>query len=156
MVFSAATDHPTVRTLGIARTKDLNGPWNIDPSPMLPPPEQIENASLYHDQDHGRWWVFTNHVGLRDGLEYTDAIWAYWTGDLNTWNPAHKAIVLDSSNCQWSRHIVGLPSVVQVGQRLALFYDGNAEDPMPRGVKSHMHRDVGLAWLELPLVPPPN
>ncbi|MEO6004030.1 MAG: hypothetical protein ABIZ04_14070 [Opitutus sp.] len=156
MVFSAATDHPTVRTLGIARTKDLNGPWTIDPAPMLPPAEQVENSSLYHDQDHGRWWVFTNHVGLRDGMEYTDAIWAYWTEDLNKWDPAHKAIVLDPSICTWSRHIVGLPSVVQVGQRLALFYDGNAEDPMPRGPKSHMHRDVGLAWLELPLVPPPN
>ena len=30
----------------------------------------------------------------------------------------------------------------------------NSDDPMPRGPKSHMHRDVGLAWLELPLVPP--
>jgi len=25
---------------------------------------------------------------------------------------------------------------------------------MPTGVKSHMNRDVGLAWLDLPLVAP--
>jgi hypothetical protein len=31
--------------------------------------------------------------------------------------------------------------------RLALFYDGNAEANLPRGVKSHMDRDIGLAWL---------
>ena len=49
--------------------------------------------------------------------------------------------------------IIGLPSVVQVGQRLAIFYDGNASEQMPTGVKSHMNRDVGLAWLELPLLP---
>jgi len=154
MVFSAATDQPTMRTLGLARTKDLNGPWTIDPAPILPATEQVENSSLYHDEARGVWWLFTNHVGLKDRLEYTDAIWAYWTTDLEHWNPAHKAIVLDEKNCTWSRHIVGLPSVVQVGQRLAIFYDGSSADPMPRGVKSHMHRDVGLAWLDLPLIPP--
>jgi hypothetical protein len=37
---------------------------------------------------------------------------------------------------------------------LAIFYDGNASAKMPGGVKSHMDRDVGLAWLDLPLVPP--
>jgi hypothetical protein len=47
-----------------------------------------------------------------------------------------------------------LPSVVRVGDRLALFYDGNGDAKMPAGVKSHMNRDIGLAWLRLPLVPP--
>ncbi|MEO7599241.1 MAG: hypothetical protein ABIV50_09940 [Opitutus sp.] len=154
MMFSAATDHPTLRTLGLARTKNLDGAWRIDAKPILPPAEQVENSALYHDTDSGVWWLFTNHVGLRDGMEYTDAIWAYWSQDLYHWDPANKAVVLDSTNCSWSPHIIGLPSVVKVGSRLALFYDGNASDPMPRGVKSHIHRDVGLAWLDLPLVPP--
>jgi predicted GH43/DUF377 family glycosyl hydrolase len=155
MVFSAATDQtPTLRTLSLARTKDLNGPWTIDAEPILPLTEQVENAALYHDEASGLWWVFTNHVGLRDRMEYTDAIWAYWTKDLNHWSPANKAVVLDEKNCAWSRHIIGLPSVVPVGGRLALFYDGQAADPMPRGAKSHMRRDIGLAWLDLPLVPP--
>ena len=61
---------------------------------------------------------------------------------------------LGPRNCSWSKHIVGLPSVVRYGDRLALFYDGNAEAKMPRGVKSHMDRDIGLAWLRLPLTPP--
>jgi hypothetical protein len=74
-------------------------------------------------------------AGLRDGLEYTDAIWVYWTTNLARWDPAHKAVVLDSRNCKWSPHIIGLPSVLPVGRRLAIFYDGNAAERMPTGVK---------------------
>ncbi|HRZ58238.1 MAG TPA: hypothetical protein P5525_22595 [Candidatus Paceibacterota bacterium] len=154
MFFSASTADPIRRTLGIARTKDLNGPWQLDPEPIVPLAEQVENSSLYYEPVSRTWWLFTNHVGLRDGLEYTDAIWVYWTTNLDRWQPANKAVVLDASNCNWSRHIMGLPSVVQVGGRLAIFYDGNATNQMPSGVKSHMNRDVGLAWLDLPLVAP--
>jgi len=35
-----------------------------------------------------------------------------------------------------------------------MLYDGNTAEQMPAGVKRHMNRDVGLAWLELPLVAP--
>ena len=35
MFFSAAVDHPTRRTLSIARTKNLDGPWMPDPEPIL-------------------------------------------------------------------------------------------------------------------------
>ena len=154
MFFSASTDRPVLRTLGIARTRNLDGPWRIDPEPIVPATEQVENTSLYHDTKSGIWWLFTNHVGLRNGLEYTDAIWVYWTKDLQHWNPDHKAVVLDGRNCSWSHQIIGLPSVVKVGKRLAIFYDGYAGDGIPPGVKSHMNRDVGLAWLDLPLTPP--
>jgi predicted GH43/DUF377 family glycosyl hydrolase len=141
------------RTIGIARTRDLDGPWTVDPQPILPREEQIENSSLYYESANKTWFLFTNHVGL-DGFEYTDAVWVYWSKDLNRWDPAHKAVVLDGSNCSWSKHIIGLPSVVRVDDRLALFYDGNREAKLPAGVKSHMHRDIGLAWLRLPLVLP--
>ena len=155
MFFSASTDQPIWRTLGLARTRDLDGGWRIDPEPIVPPTEQVENASVYYEGASRTWWLFTNHVGLRDGLEYTDAVWVYWTRDLERWNSAHKAVVLDAKNCSWSPHIIGLPSVVRVGRRLAIFYDGHASDRMPTGVKSHMDRDIGLAWLDLPLVAPP-
>ncbi len=154
MFFSASTDRPTLRTIGLARTKDLDGPWQIEARPIVPATEQIENTSLYFESETGTWWLFTNHVGVRDGLEYTDAIWVYWTKDLEHWDPAHKAVVLDSQNCQWSPHIIGVPSVVKVGRKLALFYDGNGEAKLPQGVASHMRRDVGLAWLDLPLRAP--
>ncbi len=95
-------------------------------------------------------WVW-QHGG---SLEYTDAIWVYWSRDLTRWNRDHKAVVLDRKNCKWSKHIIGLPSVVKAGSRLAVFYDGNGSAKMPGGVKSHMGRDVGLAWLDLPLIPP--
>jgi predicted GH43/DUF377 family glycosyl hydrolase len=154
MFFSASTDTPILRTISLARTRDLNGPWTLAAEPLLPPTEQVENSSLYFDKKNKTWFLFTNHVGTRDGMEYTDAIWVYWSKDLTRWNPAHKAVVLDGSNCRWSKHIIGLPSVVQVGNRLAIFYDGQSAAQIPPGVKSHMNRDIGLAWLALPLVPP--
>lgn len=58
-------------------------------------------------------------------------------------------MVLDGKNCTWSRKCIGLPSVVKVDRRLAIFYDAPGGDS-----KSHMKRDVGLAWLNLPLQPP--
>ncbi len=150
--FSATTDKPgnpcVQRTLGIARTHDLDGPWTVDPQPMVPSEEQIENSTVYYEQSNQTWFLFTNHIGI-DGGEYTDAIWVYWTKDLNQWDPQHKAVVLDGQNCTWSRKCIGLPSVVQVGQRLALFYDAPGGDSV-----SHMNRNVGLAWLELPLSTP--
>ena len=148
MFFSASTDRPVLRTLGIARTKDLNGPWTIDPQPMVPPEEQIENSSLYFEPANNTWFLFTNHIGL-EGHEYTDAVWVYWSRDLNRWDARSKAVVLDGQNCAWSKKCVGLPSAVKAGNRLAVVYDA------PGGAsKSHMNRDVGLAWLELPLSPP--
>jgi predicted GH43/DUF377 family glycosyl hydrolase len=151
--FSAATTDPdgrnTRRTIGIARTKDLNGAWRLDPQPALPLSEQVENTSLYFEPANHTWFLFTNHVGIRKGEEYTDAVWVYWSRDINHWDPEAKAVVLDSRNCKWSKSVIGLPSVVKVGKRLALFYDGVAGDSI-----THMRRDIGLAWLELPLRPP--
>ena len=148
MFFSASTNRPILRTLGIARTRDLNGSWTIDPKPIVPPEEQIENSTLHYEPTNHTWFLFTNHIGLEGG-EYTDAVWVYWTKDLNQWNAADKAVVLDGQNCKWSRKCIGLPSVLKVGNRLAMFYDAPGGDS-----KSHMKRDVGLAWLELPLSPP--
>ena len=150
--FSATTrkaGSPCVqRTLGIARTENLDGPWTVDPQPKVPSEEQIENSSLYYEKSIKTWFLFTNHIGI-DGGEYTDAVWVYWSGNPNKWNPESKAVVLDGRNCTWSRKCIGLPSVVQVGKRLALFYDAPGGNSA-----SHMKRNIGLAWLELPLLPP--
>jgi predicted GH43/DUF377 family glycosyl hydrolase len=146
MFFSASTDKPVLRTLSIARTKDLDGPWTIDTRPIVPPSEQVENTSLYFEEANKTWFLFTNHIGVDPRGEYTDAIWVYWTKDLKHWDPQHKAVVLDGRNCTWSHDCIGLPSVVRVGDRLAVVYDA------PGGTSvSHMARDVGLAWLNLPL-----
>ncbi len=128
--------------LGVARAKDLDGPWTIDKSVVFPP-ERCENASLYYESTNRTWFLFTNHIG--DG--YTDAIWVYWTTDLNRWEAKNKAVVLDGQTCSWSKTIVGLPSVLRVGNRLAMFYDGN-KDPND---KWHIKRDVGLAWIDRPI-----
>lgn len=108
----------------------------------------IENSSLYYEPSNKTWFLFTNHIGL-DKIEYTDAVWVYWSKNLNRWDAENKAVVLDGSNCIWSKKCIGMPSVVKFGNRLAVLYDapGGESD-------SHMGRDIGLAWLELPLSPP--
>lgn len=151
MFFSASTIKPVLRTLGIARTRDLNGPWMVDATPIVPLTEQIENSSLYFEPANQTWFLFTNHIANIKNREFTDALWVYWTKDLNKWNAADKAVVLDGRNCAWSRQCIGLPSVLTVGNRLAIVYDGAGGNS-----KSHMKRDVGLAWLDLPLIPPEN
>ncbi len=150
MFFSAAAfrDEPErrlLRTLSIARTKDLNGSWEIDPEPALPPAQQIENSALYFEKSLRAWFLFTNHIGLDEAGEYTESIWVYWSKDLNHWDPEQRAVVLDQSNCPWSKRCIGMPSVVPVGRRLALVYDASTT------TSGNMGRDIGLAWLSLPL-----
>ena len=86
MYFSATTRKPgnpsVQRTLGIARTKNLDGQWPPDPEPMVPIEEQVENSSIYYEPTNKTWFLFTNHIGF-DGGEYTDAILVYWTQDPN-------------------------------------------------------------------------
>ncbi len=147
--FSASTRQGGIkRTLGIARTRDLDGAWTVDPKPIVPLEEQIENSTFHYEKTNKTWFLFTNHIGIDRG-EYTDAIWVYWSKDLNQWDPRNKAIVLDGQNCTWSKKCIGLPSVVQVGNRLAVFYDAPGGNST-----SHMKRHIGLAWLNLPLKPP--
>lgn len=153
MFFSAGTDKPTKRTISIARTKNLDGSWKPDKNPIVPLEEQIENSSVYYEKYNKTYFLFTNHVGIKGKGEYTDAIWVYWTKDLNKWNSENKAVVLDSLNCKWSK-VIGLPSVVQVGNKLAILYDGKSDFGKSVDIKTHMERDIGLAWLSLPLIPP--
>jgi predicted GH43/DUF377 family glycosyl hydrolase len=148
MFFSAAAGRPLLRTLGIARTRNLDGAWRIDPQPVVPPEQQVENSALYFEPANKTWFLFTNHVGVDARGEYTESIWVYWSKDLNTWNPENRAVVLDDYNCRWNARNLGMPSVVKVGNRLALFYDAPAQDT------DNMGRDIGLAWLNLPLTPP--
>ena len=153
------------RTLGIARTKDLDGPWTLDSEPVAPLDDQIENSDLYYEPSNGYWFLFTNHVGILSKAninpanmpesiegnpeEFTDAIWVYWSKDPNHWNPEHKAVVLDGKNCTWAKRCIGLPGIIVRNGRLAILYDG-----APGESVSHMRRHIGLAWLDLPLVPP--
>ena len=128
---------------------DLNAPWRIDPKPILPSEQQIENSALYFEPSNRTWFLFTNHIGLDSRGEYTESIWSYWSSDLNQWNPENRAVVLDEANCHWCKRAIGMPSVVKVGNRLALFYDAS-----PDGADGNMGRDIGLAWLRLPLRAP--
>lgn len=147
--FSGATQEGKVvkRTLGVARTDDLNKSWIIDQKPLFPLDEQIENSSVFFDDQTKTWYLFTNHIGINEKREeYTDAIWVYWSKDINKWDAANKAIVLDGKNCSWSQGAIGMPTVIQVGRKLALLYDASEGKSV-----SHMKRSIGLAWMDLPL-----
>jgi hypothetical protein len=122
--------------------------------PILPLEEQIENSLLYYEEHVDTWFLFTNHLGQaydeRGNLaEYTAAIWVYWSRALGRWDPAHQGVVLDRLNRGWSSHIVGLPSVIRIGGRLAIYYDALAGEGI--AISSHLRRDIGLAWLDLSL-----
>jgi len=149
LMFFSAADFTVKRTICIARTKDLDGPWMIDPAPIVPPEEQVENTSLYFEETNQTWFLFTNHIGLDKDGEYTDAVWVYWSKDLNKWDPARKAVVIDGQNCSWSHRCIGLPSVIRVKNQLAVFYDAPGGNST-----SHMRRSIGLAFLNLPLILP--
>jgi len=142
MMFFGAADAKVRRTISIARTTDLNGEWTLDATPALPVTENLENSSVYYEPTSKTWFLFTNHIGNR----CPDAVWVYWTTNVNVWNPACKAIVLDGSNCTWSSQCIGMPSVVQVGDKLVLFYDAPGGDSV-----NEMRRSVGMATLQLPL-----
>ncbi|MBB6107649.1 Glycosyl hydrolases family 43 [Mucilaginibacter lappiensis] len=147
--FSGATQDSTgtKRTLGLAKTNNLNNFWKINDKPVLPLTEQVENSSLFFDARNKTWYLFTNHIGINtDGTEYTDAIWVYWSKNLEHWKSRNKAIVLDGKNCSWSKGAIGMPTVIKVGNKLAMLYDAAAGNSI-----SHMHRDIGLAWISLPI-----
>ena len=141
-----------LRTLGLARTRNLDGPWHVEDEPILPLREQIENSSLYFEESIETWFLFTNHIGCAADPgqprchEYTDAVWVYWSRDPTRWNPNHKAVVLDGKSCSWSKRCIGMPTVQKVGDRLAMLYDAPGGDST-----DHMRRSIGLAWIELPL-----
>ncbi|QMW04818.1 hypothetical protein [Spirosoma foliorum] len=144
---SANKNKVVQRTIGLARTRDLNSTWNIIETPVFPQEEQIENSSLYYDKSQKMWYLFTNHIGItKEGVEFTDAIWVYWTKDILHWQKDNKAIILDKQNCNWSKGAIGMPTVVQVGNRLALLYDAAPGESI-----SHMRRNIGLAWISLPI-----
>ena len=135
----------TKRTLGIAATKNLDGAWTVQNKPIFPITEQVENSSVYYEPGNKTWYLFTNHIGIDNNkTEYTDAIWVYWSKDIYHWNVNHKAIVLDSTNCTWSKGAIGMPSVIRIGNRLAVLYDAY------EGYSTyHMRRNIGLAWIEI-------
>jgi len=77
-----------------------------------------------------------------------------WEGADDSASASYGVTFFDAKGWHMLSDIIGLPSVVQVGRRLAIFYDGNVAEQMPTGVKNHMSRGAGLAWLDLPLVAP--
>ena len=149
LMFFSGADYTVKRTIGIARTKNLDGSWQIDPGPIVSPEEQIENSSLYFEESNQTWFLFTNHIAYDRNGEYTDAIWVYWSKDPEKWNADRKAIVLDGSNCKWSHKCIGMPTVVRYGNKLAVLYDAPGGNSV-----SHMRRSIGLAFLDLPLKVP--
>ena len=154
MFYSGSCSGVTKRSLGIARTDDLTLTdaynkekgtfWIKDPKPILPPEEDIENSSLYFDAESGIYWLFTNHIYRNS---YTDAVWVYWSNDIDRWNPDNKAIVIDRSVSTWAKGAIGMPSVCPTDHgTLAVLYDGVKGEGT-----GHLDRCIGLAEISLPL-----
>ncbi len=134
--------------IGIARTRDLLGDWKPDAAPLFDKHFDLENSSLYFEPENQTWFLFVNHIKATPPM-FTDAIWVFWTKDLERWSSANRAIALDGVNCTWSKRCIGMATVTKVGNRLAMVYDAAGGESI-----DHLGRDIGLAWYDLPLVPP--
>lgn len=145
-----------LRTIGIARAPTAAGPWTVDETPILPSSEQIENAVFYFQPSSKQWFMFVNHVGVSpDGArEFSDAVWMYWTSDLNHWTAANRAVVVDGSSSSWAKAVIGLPSVSVKDGKLAVIYDGSSTATNMPDVSDNLNRDIGLAWVSLPITTP--
>ena len=154
MFYSGSCFGYTRRSLGIARTKELSACdsakktvgnfWIKDKDPILPPAEDIENSSIYYEEENGLYWLFTNHI--KDNM-YTDAVWVYYSRDLESWNVNDKAIVIDNIVSSFARGAIGMPSVIRISDnKLALFYDATVD-----GSISHLDRHIALAEIDLPI-----
>lgn len=158
MFFSGATAGPPVfaRSIGIARTNDLSvhdnwdaenpNHWKMDEKPLLPFCEDLENASIYYEESNGYYFMFVNRV--HDNA-YTNAVWVYWSKDLEHWNVEDKAVVLDKTNCTWAKGTIGLGTVVKKDDNtLAMLYDAEEGDGT-----GFLNRQLGFLTIALPLDP---
>lgn len=154
MIYSGSCSGVCKRSLGIARTDDLAAAddfdrpaghfWQKDPEPILPPAHDIENSSVFYEEESGLYWLFTNHIY---GNAYTDAVWVYWSKDPTRWDPECRAVVVDAGVSTWAKGAIGMPSVVRLdADTLALLYDGVKGEGT-----GHLHRHIGLAKIRLPL-----
>lgn len=153
MFYSGSCSPVTKRSLGIARTNHLSVTdnfdrregnfWVKDPDPILSPDEDIENSSVFYEEESGLYWLFTNHIYNN---QYTDAVWVYWSKNINRWKESDKAVVVDAAVSSWAKGAIGMPSVVRRGDTLALLYDGVAGDGT-----GHLGRQIGLCEIALPI-----
>lgn len=157
MIYSGSCGKGTVvgkRSLGIARTNDLTiaddydketgNFWEKDKNPIIPPEHDVENSTVYFEEETGTYYVFTNHIY---GNAYTDAVWVYWTKDLDCWDPENKALVFDGTMGNWANGAIGFPSVIKKDNKtLYMFYDAVNGD----GV-GHLDRHIGVCEIALPI-----
>ena len=143
--------------IGLDATRDLAGAWGEVMGLIHDP---VENFSMYFEEAISTWFGFTNHVGPdATGMMFDDAIWVYWTQNLTIWPADQKAVVLNRSNVvepSFQVGRVGLPSVLRMAgnaRQLALLYDGGGS---PGDVYYNENCSVALAWIDLPLTPPPR
>ncbi len=47
---------------------------------------------MYYEPANKTWFLFVNHI---HASAYGAGVWGYWTKDINHWNTADKAVVLD-------------------------------------------------------------
>ncbi|MBM7563106.1 family 43 glycosylhydrolase [Paenibacillus sacheonensis] len=142
------------RTIGLLTASSPEGPWTDSEGPILPLDENLENPSLYYEPACGLWFMFVNHVGNNEeGVEFTDAVWVYWSESLTEWNAENKAVVLDAANIPWVKQVVGLPACLVDGDKLWIAFDAS-DGTIHENLHGHSNRDIGLSYFDLPLRSP--
>ena len=156
MFFSGACRPPMARSLGIASTNDLSctddcdsprpNHWRLREEPILSPKIDIENSSIYYEEENGTYFLFTNHI--KDN-RYTDAVYVYCSKDPCRWDAECCKILVDASVSTWAHGAIGLATVTKAdAHTLAVVYDGVEGDG-----QGHLDRKIGYGTLPLPLAP---
>ncbi|MHB8970686.1 MAG: hypothetical protein ACYC3X_20705 [Pirellulaceae bacterium] len=81
----------------------------------------------------------------------TVLLWCLSAGNVFSAEPAIPGYTPAILNCTWSHRCIGMATVTKIGDRLAMLYDAAGGESI-----DHLGRDIGLAWYDLPLVPPLN
>lgn len=86
---------------------------------------QTRPAVLFHDGRWHMWFCYRGSRGFREAGETYRIGYASST-DLRTWERDDERAGIDVSPTGWDSQMIAYPAVVDLGERILLFYNGNA------------------------------
>ena len=102
--------------------------WCRDSRPILPVSDayecQTKPSVLFRDGRWHMWFCYRGSRGFREGGQ-TYRIGYASSVDLRTWTREDAQAGIDVSERGWDSQMICYPAVVEVGERILLFYNGN-------------------------------
>jgi len=102
--------------------------WSRPNKPIFPKKLPNESSTrptaIFMDGKWHMWFCYRGTQDFRDGADSYRIGYA-WSNDLNEWVRADEEAGIDVSAEGWDSKMIAYPCVVQVDDRLLLFYSGN-------------------------------